>query len=374
MKKTTQKPIYYQIKERLTKLISSGAIKAGQSIPSECELAQRHFVSRMTARRAVTELVKEGLLIRISGKGAFVSAPGDSARRAADNKSIAFCIYDFDYIAGAPTMELADGINAQLTRFGYSLKIGITKSKFKRLDSGSYYKSLKRHVSGLIIHDNFINDKDILDLKKEGVQFALINRSLPGNASNTVMLDYERCAERIVDRLIKSGHRKIGLCVGDIKATPGLAALAGYKTALEKSRILFDKLMVIEHGSLGAYLAAEKWIEANNMPTAILGSNDLVAIEIVQFLNNMGFSAPEDVTVVSMNGYLGNICLGRNIVRVRVPYYELGKTAAALLLRSIENPEKPAETLVISLDSATDEAIGELRAIKPGLTKHSEMS
>ncbi len=68
-------PRYYQLKEFIRERIRSGEWGSGILIPSERELCERHGISRMTARQAITELVNEGLLYREQGKGTYVGHP-----------------------------------------------------------------------------------------------------------------------------------------------------------------------------------------------------------------------------------------------------------------------------------------------------------
>jgi GntR family transcriptional regulator len=67
-------PLYYQIQQRLLEQIRSGALKAGQPVPSEQEIAVRMGVSRMTARQALKSLCSLGVAYSQRGKGTFVSA------------------------------------------------------------------------------------------------------------------------------------------------------------------------------------------------------------------------------------------------------------------------------------------------------------
>lgn len=57
----------------ITEQIENDDIRPGDQVPSENVLAERYQVSRMTARRALTELVDEGILMRTQGLGTFVS-------------------------------------------------------------------------------------------------------------------------------------------------------------------------------------------------------------------------------------------------------------------------------------------------------------
>lgn len=68
-------PVYYQIKEYLTDLVANRQLNTGDKILSERELASKCGVSRMTARKAIDDLVKEGYFNREIGRGTFVSPP-----------------------------------------------------------------------------------------------------------------------------------------------------------------------------------------------------------------------------------------------------------------------------------------------------------
>lgn len=69
------KPLYVQIQEFIADLILSGKLKPETKIPSEREYSEEFGVSRMTVRRALTELVSEGLLERRHGSGTYVAKP-----------------------------------------------------------------------------------------------------------------------------------------------------------------------------------------------------------------------------------------------------------------------------------------------------------
>ncbi len=68
-------PIYYQIKQEILQDINAGYLQPGDRIESEEKLAKRYDISRMTARHAVTQLVNDGYLYRVHGKGTFVCTP-----------------------------------------------------------------------------------------------------------------------------------------------------------------------------------------------------------------------------------------------------------------------------------------------------------
>ena len=66
-------PLYYQIQQMLLGNIRSGVLKAGDSLPSEQEIAAKFRISRMTARQALKSLSELGAAYSQRGKGTFVS-------------------------------------------------------------------------------------------------------------------------------------------------------------------------------------------------------------------------------------------------------------------------------------------------------------
>ena len=67
------KPIYEQIKEGLRRLVVTGALSAGEKLPSVRELASQLAINPNTIQRAYRELENEGYIYTLVGKGTFVA-------------------------------------------------------------------------------------------------------------------------------------------------------------------------------------------------------------------------------------------------------------------------------------------------------------
>ncbi len=71
--KSGSTPLYIQIANSIRRQINEGRIGRGESLPSERDLCQLTGASRVTIRKAVDELIEEGLLWRKQGSGTYVS-------------------------------------------------------------------------------------------------------------------------------------------------------------------------------------------------------------------------------------------------------------------------------------------------------------
>ncbi|MFV2062830.1 MAG: GntR family transcriptional regulator [Chloroflexota bacterium] len=68
-------PLYQQLRSLLRDRIESGEYRSGDVFPSESELISQHSLSRITVRRAISELEREGLVVTRQGTGTFVADP-----------------------------------------------------------------------------------------------------------------------------------------------------------------------------------------------------------------------------------------------------------------------------------------------------------
>ncbi|MDR1392497.1 MAG: GntR family transcriptional regulator [Bifidobacteriaceae bacterium] len=120
LQKNSPKPLYMQLEELLRAEIVGGAYGPDGMIPSEVELSRQFEVSRMTARSVVTQLVNEGLLHRVQGKGTFVVTPKIEAKSLAYTGireqleamgySISTRLVEFQSIAADPPLARAFGL------------------------------------------------------------------------------------------------------------------------------------------------------------------------------------------------------------------------------------------------------------------------
>ncbi len=68
-------PIYYQLAKIIEKKILSQNLKPGEKLPPENTIAKKYGISRMTVRRAISELIDAGMVYAEKGKGTFVASP-----------------------------------------------------------------------------------------------------------------------------------------------------------------------------------------------------------------------------------------------------------------------------------------------------------
>ncbi|KQZ48832.1 phage tail protein [Rhizobium sp. Root149] len=68
-------PLYVKLKNMIEQAMKDGRLKHGDALPAERDIADAAAISRVTVRKAIDDLVDQGLLVRRRGSGTFVSKP-----------------------------------------------------------------------------------------------------------------------------------------------------------------------------------------------------------------------------------------------------------------------------------------------------------
>ena len=138
--------------------------------------------------------------------------------------------------------------------------------------------------------------------------------------------------------LIGLGHRRIGIITGPLALRTSRARLAGYREAMEAASIPIDPLLIAE----GNYMLGDGYQQTCTMldlpepPTAIFAGNDAQAAGVYRALYARDIKIPTMMSVIGFDDVMYSPQMSPPLTTVRQPLVEMGRMAAALLLRLIE--------------------------------------
>ena len=111
---TGDKPIYEQIADQIKEQIMTGALAAGDALPSMRLLAKELRISVITTKRAYEELERDGFLENVPGKGCFVAPQNPELLREAQRRKVEDLLaqaVDEARKGGIPLEELQELLN-----------------------------------------------------------------------------------------------------------------------------------------------------------------------------------------------------------------------------------------------------------------------
>ena len=237
--------------------------------------------------------------------------------------------------------ELAKLVEQLLSAAGYATMMCNTDGH--AASERSRIESLLEHRAAGIVMLQFSGEWSVADeLRVQGVPLVVVSCWEEG--ADCVAVDDIAGVRLGVDHLLELGHRRIAyLSSGLVEPKTDRARFNGYTNALRAAGIKPEKELVLRWEE-PAYLASDREIAGEleirlsgpNPPTAFAVSNDLVAIDLIETLEQMGLRVPGEVSVVGFDDIALAGLARVALTTIAQPRDELAELGTSILLERIE--------------------------------------
>jgi DNA-binding LacI/PurR family transcriptional regulator len=264
------------------------------------DIATRLGVSYTTVSRALRghPYVNEELRAKIQETALTMNYHPNSLARGLRGKStrlVGLIIPDLmnDFYASAATI-----IQASLAQEGYRVLLSVSGN-----DPGielAYLRTLREErVDGLIWVPSKRHEQVIREYIAEGVPVVEFARRSTRQL-DAVIADDLGGAQQATEYLLKTGHRRIGLVVGQTTLSTGRERLEGYRLAFQNRGIEVDERLV----KTGRFerqwgrKATEELLDLTDTPTALFGTSSEIVVGMLQALDRRGLKIPDDISLI----------------------------------------------------------------------------
>ena len=205
-------------------------------------------------------------------------------------------------------------------------------------------------ADGFIMLYSKEDDKIVDYLYNEGITYVLIGKAKQ-NANQTIYIDNDNILAGLeaTEYLYELGHRRIAYLGSESIKVFSADRKMGYQSALLKYDLPVDKRYIIEVDD--AYLDESKplleMLRLEDRPTAIVVSDDILAVSLERVCIQCGLSIPEDVSIISFNDSLFAKLTHPPLTSVDVNSFQLGIEAASQLINRIQNPNLMATKIIV---------------------------
>jgi len=261
--------------------------------------------------------------------------PNDVARSLVTRRS---------YLIGVIVNNLAQSYVADIVRgieeigkmYGYDI---LLCSSYSSKETQEKYLQLldRKQAEGLFLVGNKFEDEIIelaRGLNKPCIYFT---RDVHENM-NYISIDCNAAIYEMTNYLIKEGHKKIAY-ISDFedRTTVENDKITGYQKAIEDNGLQYSKIYVVGgNKNSRAYELGKSIVNQASEFTAVVCSNDEIAIGILNSFFDNGIKIPEDVSVVGF----GNIREGKfvrpELTTIGEPYYDVGAVGMRMLIKVIK--------------------------------------
>jgi len=184
---------------------------------------------------------------------------------------------------------------------------------------------------------------------RAGTGVVCIDR-LPRNWSgDSVTADNEKGAYNATRYLLQMGHIKLAAITGPLHLTNAKDRLDGFKRAIREARLPLAPEYVQEatFDKQGGYSKTLILLRLIPRPTAIFAGNDMIALGVLLAIREAGLRCPEDVSVMGFDDLDLAETTNPSLSSVSQSGYQLGTSAARLLLDRLQGDQGPAKHLIL---------------------------
>lgn len=198
-------------------------------------------------------------------------------------------------------------------------------------------------VDGIILPPLNERDPAVLKLIESGLPIVTVDRSLSHAGMDKVEVDNRRGAYEAVEYLVGRGHRRIGLIAGRANISTSRERRLGYEDALANNNLAVH-LELIRSGDYkqaSGRALADELLGLPSPPTALFVLNNLMAVGALEAIHKRGLKIPGDVALLGFDDLPWAEALDPPLTVIRQPAYEVGRSAAELLLKRLSDPKRP---------------------------------
>jgi DNA-binding LacI/PurR family transcriptional regulator len=229
--------------------------------------------------------------------------------------------------------EIANGIEEYASDLGYRLLI-ITGGRRQQRERAMLEALLEYRTDGLILVSPRMNGTEIA-ADVGSVPCVVIGRRLRNARIDCVMTDEARGSHEAVEHLIGLGHERI-VHVDGGQGAGAAPRRSGYARAMADAGLgTVARVIPGEFTEEAGTAAAARLLRARELPTAVFAANDLVAVALIDRLEQDGVRIPDDVSVVGYDNTFVAALNHISLTTVNQPRHEMGRESLALLLERV---------------------------------------
>lgn len=245
------------------------------------------------------------------------------------------------------------GIEEVAQKRGYSVLLGDTRNSKSR--ESEYFQLVEtRQADGAIQLSSNIPEIKMRGAESKASPVPIVNACeyISGRPYPIVGIDNQAAAEVICDYLIKMGHRRIGVVKGPDDNPLTNDRLSGYRVALKKAKIVYDKSIVVsgDFTMASGFIAASYFAHESNQPTAIFCMNDEMAIGLIQGLKSKGLRVPEDISVTGFDDIEFAKYADPPLTTISQPAEDIGRTAMNVLYSILEGTQPEPRDYILNTE------------------------
>ncbi len=238
--------------------------------------------------------------------------------------------------------ELIMGFERAALEHGYEVLVGSTDSDPQRMLQ-CVRRMLERRAEGIAIMTVGIEERLQFRLAARNLPMVFLDEGPDEQGISLLKLDYSPGIRQAVQHLAVLGHRKIAYVSGPSRiGSPQLRLMAFQHSLVECGISSRAEWLAQGDGSMEGGIVAAQWLlSSREQPTAVVCSNEMTVIGMLQWLYRAGIKVPDDLSIIGFNdSHLAQILIPP-LTTIELSSMELSQAAVTALRAYLEEEMLP---------------------------------
>ncbi|WP_052361514.1 substrate-binding domain-containing protein [Geminisphaera colitermitum] len=337
----------------LRRKLLTGEVAEGEQLMPELELCREINLSRTTVRKAIADLVDEGLLVRYQGRGTFVNI-----RRTPAQKRLLGCMIHRSGTETRPSAYslLTQGAEKAAAELGYQLVLANSQDDaHKAMEEVIRLNELKT-VGTLVVPPQTPTYQKtarevVSALQRAGQKIVLVDTPPIGNGhaieAPCISSQNREAAYELTRHLIRLGHRRIAFLTS-VRIGTVIEREEGFRQAMKEHDLPVPPEYFLEVAGTDIARQGRQELDVflamREPPQAIVCLHDLIALNVLKRCAERGCRVPDDIAVAGFDDLPQSAVCHPTLTTVHQPLFEMGYRAVQMLEAQLNAPASAVTT------------------------------
>lgn len=237
--------------------------------------------------------------------------------------------------------ELIDAFEGIAAEQGIDVIFTHTNYDTKRLQS-CVRRMVERGVEGIAVMTSEMDEEALAPLLSSRIAVVLLNQPALQDKYRNVAVEYSQGFIQALQHLNSMGHREIGFIAGPPAFSSAVRRRRSWETVMKQLRLPIRPGRVVIGGMHveGGTNAMKQMLELKNRPTAVVATNDLMAVGALHAALRAGLRIPKDLSVVGFDDLPVSSMVMPPLTTIELPRREIAAHAFEMLRQAIRGGKR----------------------------------
>jgi len=265
--------------------------------------------------------------------------------------------------------ELIQGFEDIAVENGYEILISSTNDDPERMKR-CIRRMVERNAEGVAIMTFGIEQPLLDQLTDRNIPLVFVDVAPDRPGISVLRVDYSQGIRQGVQHLAALGHRQIAFVAGPLRLHSAQSRLIAFQNALQECGIPIEQRSIIEsdHTMEGGMEAAERLLAQKGLPTAVMCSNDMLAIGVLHKLSRSGLRVPNDVSLIGFDDIHMAEMMIPPLTSIQMSRVDLARAAVSALRSHIQSASPRREYVIntrLIVRASTNFPRGTMERLRP---------